>query len=358
MRRALTPLWLAMPSRAAGLSQRAARLGLVVLTVLLLALLTAVRQSAGQTDTGFYAGIVDGVRHGGNYYAVTADTLRGADYPLRPMLAFAMPTLAVVEGSLPPILVRILLYALVLAVAAAWHARLKAALVGPVARGIATALLVLTLLPLLRPSLIAVPETWAGLFVALSLAVRRHGAWLDAVAFGLAAALLRETAVLYLLLMAVFALGEGARREAIGWAAAILVFVVAFGAHAHAVAEVVRSLDSAADPITAGGIGLFIRTAAGATILTLVPLWLAAPMVGLALFGWAMWRDATGLRVLALFVLMAAVIGVFGREDTPHWALMIAPLLLPGLVFAIDGARDLISAARDGRRITVTRIVR
>jgi hypothetical protein len=359
MRRALTPLWLAMPSRVAGLSQGAARIGLAVIAlILLLATLSALSQTPSQADTGFYAGIVDSLRHGGNYYAITAETLRGADYPLRPMLAFAMPTLAVVEGALPPILVRILLYALILAVAAAWHARVKAALTTQAARWVASALLVLALLPMARSSLIAVPETWAGLFVALSLAVRRPGAWLDAVAFGLAAALIRETAILYLVLMALFALGEGARREALGWGMAILLFLIAVGAHAHAIAEVVRPLDTAADPITGAGIGLAVETAAGATMLTLVPLWLAAPLVGLALFGWAMWRDASGLRVVALLLLMAVVISVFGREDTPHWALLIAPLMLPGLVFAIDGLRDLLGAALDGRRITVTRIVR
>jgi len=358
MRRPLTPYWLATPSRAAGLSQTAARIGLALLAVLILATLAALTVPVSQTDTGFYTGVIDGVRHGGNYYAVTADTLRGGGYPLKPVLAFGLPTLAVVQGHLPPMVVTLLRYALVVAVATAWHGRLKATLTTMRARWLATVLLLMALLPMLRPSLLVVPETWAGLFVALSLALRRPGRWLDAVALGLAAALIRETALLHLLIMLAFAWAEGARKEACGWTVAILIFLAAFAAHIHAVGEVVRPLDPAADIFGLFGFGLFVEAAAGCTMLALLPVWIAGPLVGFALFGWAVWKDPTGLRILVLLVATAVLTGLSGRSDTPHWALLIAPLLLPGLIFAADGVRDLVGTALDRRRITVTRIIR
>ena len=358
MRRPLTPLWLAERSRVAGLSQRAARIGLALLGLFLLATLSVLTMPPSLADTGFYASVVDGVRHGGNYYAVTADALRGGDYPLRPVFTFELPTLAVVTGHLPPFVVRLLLYALVVAAATAWHARLKAALATTGARWFAAAMLFFALVPMLRPSLIVVPEAWAALFVALSLAVRKPGQWLDAVALGLAAALICQTAIVYLVIMAVFALVERTRRESLGWVVAIGVFLVAFAAHVHAVGEVVRPLDPAGDPFGLLGFGLFVDGMVGATILAFLPLWLAGPLVGIALFGWAVWRNATGLRAIALAVAAAIGIALFGRDNTAHWALLLAPLLLPGLAFAADGVRDLLGAALDGRRITVTRIVR
>ncbi len=358
MRRPLTPLWLATPSRFAGLSQTAARVALALLGLLMLATLGALSLPASQTDTAFYAGIIDGVRHGGNYYAVTADALRADGYPLRPVLAFGLPTLAVVEAHLPWVVMTALLYALVAAVAWAWHRRLMPALTAARVRWFALLLLVLALLPMLRPSLLVVPETWAGLFIALSLAVRRDGRWLDAVALGLAAALIRETAFVYLLLMLAFAWADSARKEAFGWTVAIIIGLCAVAAHILAVDDVVRPLDTAADILELAGFGLFLEATAGGTVLTVLPLWLAAPLVGIALFGWAVWQDPTGLRVLVLLVATAVMTGLFGRGDTAHWPLLVAPLVPLGLLFAVDGIRDLLGTALDRRRITVTRIAR
>jgi hypothetical protein len=182
---------------------------------------------------------------------------------------------------------------------------------------------------------------------------------MPAVAFGLVAVLIRETAGLYLALMAAIAWIEGDRREALGWAAAIGVLAVAVGLHAHAVAQVVRPLDPAS-PGWSGllGFGFFVRTMTISTALGLAPLWLAAPLVGLAVFGWAAWRDPLGLRVLAVTAAYALVLALFGRTDTFYWGLLVAPTLLVGLAFALDGVRDLVVGALDRRRITVTRMVR
>ena len=106
------------------------------------------------------------------------------------------------------------------------------------------------------------------------------------------------------------------------------------------------------------GFGFFVKTMTLSTALLLAPLWLAAPLVCLALFGWAAWRDLVGLRALAVFAAYAALLGLFGRTDTFYWGLMIAPILLVGLAFAPDALRDLIAASRDRRRIVVRRVAR
>ena len=95
-----------------------------------------------------------------------------------------------------------------------------------------------------------------------------------------------------------------------------------------------------------------------ATALSLFPAWFAGGLLALALFGWAAWDEPLALRGLATFAAYAALIGLFARANTFYWGLMIAPVILIGLVFAPDGLRDLAVAARDRRRITVTRLTR
>ncbi|WP_445192499.1 hypothetical protein ACT009_00710 [Sphingomonas sp. Tas61C01] len=372
MRRPPSPLWLAQPSRFATLSASRARAALALLVLLLATTLLALgtpgpppvsgdpaNRAEDQSDVVLYETIVEGVRHGGSYYPVTADALRAGNYPLRPFVTFRLPTLAMVQAALPAFVTTALLYLLAAATALAWFARLREAFARPPPVIAAMALLAGGMMAFVQPDLVAFHEVWAGLFVALSLAVRRPGRWMPAVAFGLVAVLVRETAGLYLALMAAIAWIEGDRREALGWAAAIGVLALAVGLHAHAVAQVVRPLDPAS-PGWSGllGFGFFVRTMTISTALGLAPLWLAAPLVGLALFGWAAWRDPLGLRVLAITAGYALVLALFGRTDTFYWGLLVAPTLLVGLAFALDGVRDLVVGALDRRRITVTRMVR
>ncbi len=372
MRRTLAPVWLTQPSRFAGTTPRNAWAGLAALAVLLLATLlvfatpsppaatrTPADRADDQADVVLYETIVENVRHGGHYYAVAADAMRAGNYPLKPFVTFRLPTLAMVQASVPHGVVVVLLYLLAAAVALAWYARLAPAFARPPPRIVAMALLAGGLMAFVQRDLIAFHEIWAGLFIALSLAVYRPEGWLPSVAFGLAATLIRETAGLYLALMAILALFGGQRREATGWMIAGAILAIALAAHAHAVADVVRPLDPES-PGWSGrlGFGFFIRTMTVSTALILAPLWVAAPLVGLALFGWAAWRDPLGLRVLVLLAAYAAVLSVFGRLDTFYWGLLVAPLLLVGLAFVPDGVRDLVAAARDTRRITVKRIIR
>lgn len=372
LRRTPAPLWLTRPTRFSGLSPRNGWAALVGLAVLLLATLlvfsTPVPAAAShdtanraddQADVVLYETIVDNVRHGADYYTTAAGAMRAGHYPLKPFVTFRLPTLAVVQASMPHAIVVILLYLLTAAVMLAWYQRLAPAFTRMPPRIIAMTLLAGGLMAFVQRDLLAFHEIWAGLLIALSLALHRPGRWVPSVAFGLAAAMIRETAGLYLALMAIMALAEGDRREASMWIAAGAVLALALACHFQAVAAVVRPLDPTS-PGWSGqlGFGFFVRTMTISTALMLAPLWLAAPLVGLSLFGWAAWQDRSGLRVLVVLLGYAAVLSIFGRTDTFYWGLLIAPLLLVGLAFVPDALRDLATAVGDRRRITVTRIVR
>ncbi len=372
-RRALAPLWLARPSRFADVQPRGGRIGVALLALALLfatALALAspappaasgdpAKRAEDQADIVLYETIVDNVRAGRDYYLAAADAQRAGHYPLKPFVTMRLPTLARVQAALPRTVVDGLLYLLCAAVMIAWWARLTSAFARPPPRLIALTLLAGGMMAFVQTDLAPFHEIWAGLLIALSLGVWKPGRWLPAVAFGLAAALIRETAGLYLLLMGGIALVERRPREAAGWAVAAAVLAIALLLHAHAVAGVVRPLD-AASPGWVGqlGPGFFVRTMALSTALAVAPLWLAAPLFALSLFGWAAWRDPLAVRVLALLAAYGIVLALFGRLDTFYWGLLIAPLSLVGIAFAVDGARDLLSAAIDTRRITVTRLIR
>ncbi|SEM39338.1 hypothetical protein SAMN05192583_0023 [Sphingomonas gellani] len=366
MRRPADPFWLAAPTRFAGMSVRAARMALALAVLLLLASWAGPPQGiaraaadAGAGDNALYGAIVDGVRHGGSYYPVAAEALRAGDYPLKPFVTFRLPTLAVVEAHLPGWLVGGLLGVLVTATLIAWFGRLSPALPRLAARVAAALLIAGGLIVYAQASLATFHEIWAGLFIALSLALRRPGRWVEAVALGLCAMLVRETAALFVAIMAVVALLEGERREAATWFASLGVLALAVALHAHAVAQVVGPLDAESPGWTGMlGFGHFARTMARSTVLDIFPPALAAPLVVLAMLGWAGWRDPLATRIAAILAAYAVLLSLFGRADTFYWGLLVAAVLLPGLVMAPDALRDLFAAALDKRRITVRRVVR
>jgi hypothetical protein len=365
-------LWLAAPSRFAGLRKSRARIVIGLLVLLFLACLTSLwsaspppnngdpaAQADDQRDVTLYTNIVAAIRHGEGYYAAAAEALREGDYPLRPFFTFRLPTLAVVQGHLPEPMIVGLLFVLVAMTMLAWGMRLRTALTGWPPTVIALALLAGGLMAFVQAELWPFHEIWAGLFVALSLALRRPGRWMEAAALGLIAALIRETAGLYLLLMALLAWREGYRREALGWLAACAALGIALAVHAFGVSQVVRSLDPAS-PGWNGllGPGFFVSAIKASTALAILPLLAAVPLVALSLFGWAAWRDPAGLRAGVTFAAYALVLSVFARPDTFYWGLMIAPAFLVGLIFVPDGLRDLFRPSLDRRRITVTRVAR
>lgn len=308
-------------------------------------------------DLSMYEGVIEGLRAGGDYYTLTAEAFRAGDYPLKPFVTFRLPTHAVVQAAMPPVVSVAMLYLLAVGVACAWWVRLRPVIVRPRARWSAAILLAAGLVTFVQGGLVSFHELWAAQLIALTLAIRTPERWLPSIALGLIAMLVRETAALFALVMAFCAWREGSGREAGGWGVALIVFGLVLAAHAWAVAGVVGPLDPAS-PGWAGlnGPGFFVRALVTSTVLQVLPLVLAAPLVVLAIVGWSAWRDPLAERALLTFAGYAAAIAIFARADTFYWALMPAPVLLVGLVFAPDGVRDLGAALLDRRRVRVQRI--
>lgn len=370
--RSTAPWWLTERTRFAVLSPQRARIALGLLALLLAACLTALvapgpppasrdpaKAAEDRADVLLYESIVAGLRDGRGYYEVTATALRRGDYPLRPFVTFRLPTLAVVQSAMPMRVAIAMLYLLAAGVVLAWAIQLRPVFRRPPPFAIALVLLISGMAAFVQAELVHFHEVWAGLLIALSLSVRRDDRFAHAIGFGLMAMLIRETAALYVLVMAALALIEGRRREALGWSLALAVMVPVVAAHAWAVAQVVDATDPASPGWTGLlGFGFFVKTMSISTALAIAPGWCSALLVGLALFGWSAWPGGLARRALMTFAAYAMLLSLFGRVDTFYWGLMIAPSFLIGLAFVPDGLKDLITAAGRRRRITVTRGLR
>jgi hypothetical protein len=290
----------------------------------------------GNGDLALYARTIELLRHGEPYYPAITSELRANNYPLRPFLTVRLPTLSVALAALPDALTaRTLLAGLALVTFVVWAWCFRA-LRGEPLRYTALLLLLSTgFVPALAPVAYPLHEVWAGLLIALSLALRRPDRWLLSVAIATVAALLRELAAPYLIAMAALALKDGCRREAMGWFAGLLVFALALGAHAVAVGAVVTPNDPTSPSwLSVGGLGFVLQTASWNLLLSASPDWLGAALLPLALLGLAMRRDALGQRLaLTVFGYTLAFL-VVGRANNSYWGLMIAPLWPLGLYFA------------------------
>ncbi|NNM76006.1 hypothetical protein HJG53_03670 [Sphingomonas sp. ID1715] len=354
------PIWLKQPTAMAALPPAPARLVLGLVALLLAFCLTAVtapeppkaygdaaHHAEDRADILLYQRIVQGLGEGEDYYPLVAESLRTGNYPLKPFVTFRLPSLATVQAAFPPAGSFLLMIGLAGAVLRVWWLWLGSATNGRRSQLIGAALLVCGVAVLAKPEMVPFHEPWAALLVALSLGCRTEERWGVAVVTGLAAMLIRETAALYVAVMAGMALIERRPREILGWGAALTVFALAVAAHAAAVSDVVRT-DDPASPGWAGmlGFGFTVNVLRGTTSLAHLPTGPALLLTGLALFGWAAAPGALARRVLATILAYGTLLALFCRADTFYWGLMIAPAFLVGLVFVPDGLKDLIAAAR------------
>ncbi len=354
------PVWLADPTRYAGIARAPARLVLAFLALLLAGSLTAVLPQPRATEAAVVQDqtVAARVRGGESYYPATARVLRSEGAALKPFTTFALPTLTVIGGSLPAWSTDGLLWLLAVLTVLAWTVRLRPAFRPKAPLAIAAVLVTAGLAVAVRQGA-EVRESWAGLFIALSLALRRPGRLLPSIALAVAAMSISAIAALYAVMMLAVALSNGDRREATGWAIALGLFALVMAAHAHAVGLVVEPLDPVS-PVWFGmqGLGFNVRATTAATALGALPDWLAPMVWALGLFGWTAWRDPAAERTVLVLAAYAALLSLVAQPDDLHWALVAAPLPLIGLIFVPDGLRDLFSAALDRRRITVRRVAR
>jgi hypothetical protein len=300
------------------------------------------------TDRELYGQVIDAVAAGNPYYESVARLHRANGYPLRPSVTVRLPTLALIAAALGRIPTFILYLALIAGCIVAWSMRLRQLIPPSQRRELAPAVVLVAFLATASPVIVYFHEAWAGILIALGLALwRPDRIWPSVVAL-FCAALFRELAVCAMVVMLAMALFERRWKESAVWIVAIILFAGVMALHIHEVQQVVRTNDMISPGWHGlGGWPLVVSAATAMSFLIVVPRIIGAIAISVMLLGWASWRHPLAWRVVGIVLGYAVAIAVFSRRDTLYWALLFAPLLSVGLLFLPIGT--LASGLRGGR---------
>ena len=325
----------------------AAMAGLVFYAALLPQAIPASSPIRGYNDTTLYEAIADRVAAGEGYYAAAAAEQRANGYPTAPPQVFREPLLTWLLALLRfDLLRRVTIIGLALGVALAMRSALEREGVPTTPRLIAMAALSTGVAIAGVNRIYFLHEAWAALLIALSLALYRPGRWLLPVTIAVAACLVREIALPYLLAMGAFALWERRWREFAGWAAGAAAFLALYALHLLNTQALYRAGDLVSSGwIALGGARFVLETAHRSVALNLVPPVVVAFAVAVGLAGLVGARNAIAARcALVVGGYMAAFL-VVGRPDNGYWGLLYAPLLPLGWVVGPLAVRDLLRSA-------------
>ena len=349
-----------MPSRFAGIGKQKALIAFAVLLtfILLNIAMPRVMSAPGDTAPGLqtskpvaseaekdedlilYTAINRRVAAGENYYPAAASEHRIGNYPLKPFVTVRLPTLAVLAGTVGPVVLRLLLWALILATTVVWWRRLSADF--PVQRHRPMAVLLIGMTLAMRPEMTVMHESWAGMLILLSIGLHDPRRWWPSALAGFVAVAFRETALPFVMLMMALALVQRRWSESIGWLAALGAEGGYLAWHAARVAEVVTPDDPASQGwLLWGGWRYAYDFLSKSSPLRMVPAFVAQILIALTLFGWLAWRHSAGLVAFLLICGYAVLFMIAGRPENFYWGMLVGPILLGGIAFVPRGLRDL-----------------
>jgi len=344
------------PTRLAKLSPGVALailLGLAVLIGAGLALPPTISPTGSATggDAALYRQTTQRVAAGMDYYQAAAIEHRASAYPMKPYTAVRPPLLTEVTAKLGPVVADMLLRLLAIAAATATVMRLAPGMRAPF-RETAILLAATSAGAFVQSGMWVWHEVWAGLLITLALACRTERHWLASLGLGLAAALIRELAFPFLLIMAAAAWIGGKRREAAAWVGAAGIVLALLALHWSMVARVTLPSDVTSPGwLALGGWRFDLALARQSSLLLALPPWVSAVATPLALLGWATRPGGYAGRAAAMLLTWMSAFLLIGRPDNVYWGFLFAPILPIGLAFAPSMLADLIRAVRDRGRV-------
>lgn len=285
-------------------------------------------------DRVLYEHIVERVQSGESYYPAAATELRQHAYPLKPVMAFRLPTLAWIEASLPDSVARMaVLTFLAMGAIVLWlHALADAtvsnrmAIVVALGSGLANVGAV---------GSVYLHETWSIVFQVAALAMMRKSAAATGM-LALMALSIRETALPFAVCLSAVAWISGYRRTSLAVVGCMVLFGLAYAAHMRAVSEVVGP----GDPVSQGWLGqqgwlLVVRAAQWNLLFAAMSLPMVALLLPAVLSALAVVRRAEEVVGALTAVGFAVALNVVGRTDNYYWGIMASPYLLLGVATVI-----------------------
>ncbi|HTJ56273.1 MAG TPA: hypothetical protein VL418_01745 [Devosiaceae bacterium] len=329
-----------------------------VLALLALAMLALLAASFGGTDPtpaatvdsgdlALYTRIVDRLREGQDYYTAAHIELRAGHYPTLSVFNWRTPLLLSLV-SLAPFTAWAQTVLTALAAAAAALGLVLVYRQGNwILAGAAIPLLIVSLATAVVPGTVYFGEIVAGILILGSCCCYGAKLWLPGVLLALLALFIRELAAPYVMICLALALLQGRRIEASLTLLGLLAYSVYYLLHAHAVGALLGPSDFS-DPgggwIALGGLDFVVKTAAFDGMLILVPLWVSALVLPIAVLG--LCAFPAGLRMALVVLIYAVLFTIAGKPFDVYWGGMYTPLLAFGLVWAPLAIRDLVLAAR------------
>ncbi len=301
----------------------------------------------GPGDVELYQAEIRRMAAGQDYYHAAADELRARGYPTTSVFNWRTPLPLWLLGQLPNefagrfIIGGLALIVLVLAC----HVIAKEA---DRATAIFTGLLLIGgLMPCWLNDIYVMPVVWAGVFIALSICLYAMDLRAWAFGAGLSALFIRELAAPYCVICLLLAMKDRKNREVMAWLAGFALYAIFFGWHV----VQVQSLIGANEPVRAtswlqfGGAAFVISLAQMNAFLLLLPQWVTAIYLVLALIGFAGWNTATGQRAGLTACAFIVIFAFIGQPINQYWGSLIAPLLCFGVARSPACLADLYSRA-------------
>jgi hypothetical protein len=295
-------------------------------------------------DVELYRAIVERVRLGQGYYDAAGAELRARGYPTRPAFNWRQPTYAWLLAAAPnPRVGSALLAFVAVAVVVLGRRWLREA--GAHA-ALATGLMIASLAGCLVPNFIFLQESWAGLFIALSMCAFGLDRWRLGVASALAALAFRELALLPCAVGLALAVRRRRWPEVGAWVVGLAVWAALMLWHFSLVRAHLRPDDMGRSWIAFGGARFVLETARWSPFLTILPTAGAALVLPFVLLGLGGWRAPEASRVALVVFGYVGAFAIAGNPFNDYWGAVYAPLLLFGLMAAPASVRDLAAAIR------------
>jgi hypothetical protein len=298
-------------------------------------------------DVPLYRAEVDRIAKGERYYTAAAAELTQRGYPTRSIFNWRTPLPMWLIGRLPDAVLGKALLAglsgLLILAGFVWVER-EASTRQALAVALAlTGILMLTIVG----DLFVMPVLWSGVLIALSIAAFGLGRERLGVVAGIAALFFRELAALYCVVSWLLDAWHRRWRLVAGWTLGMAAYAVFYAVHIWHVSPLVDATARAHDEswLQLGGAAFVISTAQMNAYLLVVPQWISAVCLVLAVLGLASWNTAAGERIGLTMAAYMMVLTLVGQPFNQYWGCLYAPLVCFGLARAPAAVRDLLAAS-------------
>jgi hypothetical protein len=290
------------------------------------------KPNRGPGDVELYQAEVDRIAAGEGYYQAASAELHERGYPTRSVFNWRTPLPMWLLGVLPSKFVGRFIIGSLAAVALVVLVFLLRREVGLQTALLGVFLLAGALMPCWLDQIYVMPVVWAGVLIALSIAAygfERRGL---GVCFGLAALFIRELAGIYVVVCLIWAVCERRWREVAAWVAGLALYAAFYAWHFHQAMAHVGAGDRAQGVswVQFGGAAFLVSIAQMNAFLLLLPQWVTAIYISLAMFGFAFSKTPTLLRAGVTTCAFLLFFAFVGQPINQYWGSLIAPLLCLG----------------------------